>query len=146
MRTWKTTLGAKSLSGRQSKNTRPEVSLRKAIYRLGLRYRLHPKLGERLTADLLLLKYQLVVFVDGCWWHQCPKHMHWKPTGANARLWNDKFLRNRVRDERANMLAKSLGFKVVRVWECEIQDNLERAARKVIRALKPDPILRRRLK
>src|SRR4051794_39660164 len=73
--------GSASLAGRTSRDTTPEIVLRRQLHRLGLRYRLHPRLGSRLTADLVFRSARVVVFVDGCFWHGCPIHSRWRPNG-----------------------------------------------------------------
>jgi DNA mismatch endonuclease (patch repair protein) len=73
------------------------------------------------------------VFVDGCWWHSCPSHGHKGPfIGPNAALWAAKMVRNRERDTYATAIAESLGWTVVRVWECEIKADPHAAARRVL--------------
>lgn len=75
------------------------------------------------------------MFVDGCWWHSCPEHGRKKPfSGPNAGLWEAKMARNRERDEHATVAAESLGWTVVRVWECEILADPGAAAGKVLRS------------
>ena len=81
---------------------------------------------------------RLAVFVDGCWWHSCPVHGRKTPfTGPNAALWEAKMARNRERDLYSTTTAQSLGWTVVRVWECEINADSEAAARRVLGAASP---------
>lgn len=136
MNSWVSTRYSPGLAKRRSAGTAPELVLRKALWRLGLRYRLHPRLGERLTADLLLLlRPRVCVFVDGCFWHQCPRHKAGPKGGPNADLWNAKFERTRLRDRRANLLASELGYSTVRLWECEITEHPDAAVAHVVEAI-----------
>lgn len=129
---WQSTEAGRHLSGRSSKNTLPEVSLGSALHRLGLRYRKHVRLAKGCTPDLVLARHRLAVFVDGCWWHQCPQHGRKTPfTGPNASLWEEKFRGNLERDERSTLLAEELGYVVVRVWECAVRQDAGSAAQYV---------------
>ncbi|MFD5711142.1 hypothetical protein ACFWHW_12225 [Streptomyces pharetrae] len=88
------------LRGRRVRDTKPEVALRKAVHRLGLRFRLHKRVAPRCTADFVLPRYHLAVFVDGCFWHGCPDHSPAKFRGPNAALWQEKIEANKKRDRR----------------------------------------------
>ena len=119
---WVTTQRSGHLRGRKAVNTSPELSLRRAVHAAGGRFRLHRRLAFGCTPDFVLPGRRVAVFVDGCWWHSCPKHGRKTPfIGPNAKLWEEKMLRNRNRDQRSTMLARELGWTVVRVWECDIK-------------------------
>jgi DNA mismatch endonuclease (patch repair protein) len=128
---WVSTRASERLRGRVGKDTGPEVMLRRRLHAAGLRYRLHPVLGQRLTADLAFPSARVVVFVDGCFWHGCPRHARWTPAGPNAERWARKFARNRERDAAATMLAEQQGLCPVRVWECEIREDVEGVVRQL---------------
>jgi len=107
--------------------------LRQALHAAGARFRLHRRLADRCTPDLVLPGRRIALFVDGCWWHSCPLHGRKTPfTGPNAALWEAKMARNRERDSYATMTAERLGWTVVRVWECEITTDAQAAARRVL--------------
>lgn len=112
-------------------NTGPEVLLRKALWRLGFRYRLAVQLPGR--PDLVLPKYGAVVFIDGCFWHGCPKHLKWPKN--NASFWMKKILGNKARDAKITRALRHGGWNVIRVWEHEIAYNLDNCARRVQRKL-----------
>jgi DNA mismatch endonuclease, patch repair protein len=132
---WIPTLEGRHLAGRQKINTKPELLLRRALHAAGGRFRLHRRLAVRCTPDIVLPGRRVAVFVDGCWWHSCPEHGRKKPfSGPNAGLWEAKMARNRERDEHATAAAESLGWTVVRIWECEILADPEAAAGKVLRS------------
>jgi DNA mismatch endonuclease (patch repair protein) len=78
--------------------------------------------------------------VDGDFWHGCPIHFPARdPGGPNAELWSRKFEATRIRDQRATALAEAAGWRVVRLWECEIRDDPDTAARRVLSGTTPSP-------
>jgi DNA mismatch endonuclease (patch repair protein) len=130
---WVSTAAGAHLSGRKKKDTSPEIALRKALYAQGARFRLHRQLAKGCTPDIVMPGRGLAIFVDGCFWHGCPEHGRKTAfTGPNARLWADKMLRNAERDQRSSALAESLGWKAIRVWECEVRDSADRVATEML--------------
>lgn len=113
--------------------TAPEILLRSALHEAGYRYRLNG--GNRLPGrpDIVLRRFQLAIFVDGCFWHGCPQHGTVPKT--NTPFWTAKIMRNRQRDRQAARLLRRLGWSVLRVWEHEINEDLDRAVRRVNRLL-----------
>jgi DNA mismatch endonuclease (patch repair protein) len=109
--------------------TKPELALRTALRRARVRYR--PVSGSKLpgSPDFVFRQARLAVFVDGCFWHGCPKHGTTPKT--NTFFWLTKILRNRRRDRRADRLLKSLGWRVLRLWEHETRCDIDRAARQI---------------
>lgn len=108
------------MRGNRSRNSRPEVALRSALHRRGLRYRTHYQLnvGEvRVRPDVVFTRKRLAVFVDGCFWHSCPEH-HTVPR-TNEGYWLPKLRRNIERDRRVDEALRSEGWRVLRVWEHE---------------------------
>ena len=103
-----------------SKNTKPEIAVRKAAHALGLRFRLHRR-NLPGTPDLVLPKRQTAVFVHGCFWH---RHRCGRATtpASNVEYWTAKFERNVHRDARNAAELRSLGWRCVRIWECEAKD------------------------
>jgi DNA mismatch endonuclease, patch repair protein len=101
------------------KNTKPEVSLRKALFSLGLRYRLHEKSLPG-TPDLVFPKFHAVVFVHGCFWHGhgCPLFV---TPATNREFWVAKIGRNQSRDDAAIRALRELGWRVLTVWECALR-------------------------
>ncbi|WP_430594343.1 very short patch repair endonuclease [Isoptericola sp. QY 916] len=123
---WTSTTAGRHLAGRAKKSTAPEVSLRRALHAAGLRFRLHPRVAKGCTPDLVLPRHRVAVFVDGCFWHDCPEHGRRAPwTGPNSELWAQKMEQNRQRDERSTTLAQEAGWTVVRVWEHEITSDVD---------------------
>ena len=121
------------MQGNRRSDTRPELALRAALRRRGLRYRLHvaPESDLKCRADLLFRRARVAVFVDGCFWHGCPEHGT-QPT-TNARYWGPKIERNMKRDRFNTHALEARGWAVVRVWE---HDDPEAAAARVIEVLR----------
>lgn len=101
----------------KGKDTQPEIILRKALSSAGLKgYRLHYKLPGR--PDIVFPKKKITVFIDGCFWHKCPKCFI-KPE-TNKSFWNKKIDTNVKRDGIVNSELKEKGWKVIRIWEHEL--------------------------
>jgi DNA mismatch endonuclease, patch repair protein len=112
------------MSANRHKDTKPEILLRKALWSVGLHgYRLHPK-GVPGRPDIVFVKHQLAVFVHGCFWHRCPNCKLPLPK-TNSVFWKKKFYANQLRDNRKTTQLESLGWKVVTVWECEVNNKLQ---------------------
>lgn len=103
----------------KGQNTKPEVVLRKALFSLGLRYRLHQK---RLpgTPDLVFPKYRAVLFIHGCFWHGHACKLFVVPA-TNTVFWTQKIGGNRARDEHAIGALRTMGWRVMIVWECTLR-------------------------
>jgi DNA mismatch endonuclease, patch repair protein len=99
----------------RKKNTTPELRVRSALHRLGLRYRVHAKPLPGVVADIVFRQARVVVFVDGCFWHGCDRHGTW-PT-ANGPYWRAKISGNMARDRRLDGMLVAAGWKPIRVWE-----------------------------
>jgi len=115
----------------RGKDTGPEVALRRALHRIGLRYRLHDK-NLPGSPDLVFARYKAVVFVHGCYWHRhdgCPKATSPK---SNVSFWEEKFNRNVERDKHVLANLKNLGWRVFVIWECElVRAKIESTAEKL---------------
>lgn len=98
-------------------DTAPEVELRRALFRLGKRYRCgYPVPGfPRRTIDIAFPGLRLAVFVDGCFWHACPEH--YVPPKANAAWWARKIGSNVQRDSVTTLALEERGWTVLRLWE-----------------------------
>lgn len=109
------------------------MALRSAVHALGLRFRLHQKIGPCIP-DFVLPRWRLAVFVDGCYWHGCPGHSPTEFRGPNASRWREKIDTNRARDRRNISMLEDVGWRVLRVWECEVKQDLEGCADRVRQA------------
>jgi DNA mismatch endonuclease (patch repair protein) len=101
-------------------DTRPEVALRSALHRRGLRFRKDYRLqvaGVYVRPDLVFTRPRVAVFVDGCFWHACPEHG--RAPRVNESYWAPKLRRTVERDARATTLLREAGWRVVRIWEHE---------------------------
>jgi DNA mismatch endonuclease (patch repair protein) len=122
----------------RNKGTAPELKLRRELWRRGYRYRLDRKLPGK--PDLSFLVPRVVVFVDGCFWHCCPEHATYPAT--RAEFWHDKLRTNVERDRRVSDQLRAMGWTVLRFWEHEVNDDIERAVAKVATALDNSTVLR----
>jgi DNA mismatch endonuclease (patch repair protein) len=114
----------------RSKDTRPELLLRKALWKRGIRgYRLHWKKAPG-KPDIAFPGRKLAVFMNGCFWHRCP-HCQLGMPKHNAEFWQQKFARNVERDREKQMALESSGWKVLVIWECELKADVEKALQKV---------------
>ena len=105
----------------KSKDTEPEMTVRRLLHGLGYRYRLHRRdLPGR--PDLVFPSRNKVVFVNGCFWHGHSGCVRATVPATNREFWLAKFERNRVRDSCNNALLVDKGWEVMTVWECELRD------------------------
>ena len=112
----------------KSRETRPELLLRKNLWKQGLRsYRKYPKLSGR--PDLCFPTHKLVIFVDGCFWHGCPAHC--RVPKKNFDYWTEKIAYNKERDVRINRELQSNGFVVLRIWEHDITRDVFQVTQKI---------------
>ncbi|MFC4912302.1 very short patch repair endonuclease [Actinomadura gamaensis] len=130
-RGWVSTPEGEHLRGRRVRDTKPELALRRAVHRLGLRFRVQQRLVPHCTVDFVLPRHRVAVFVDGCYWHGCPQHGPKGFRGPNAERWEEKIATNRARDARNTAAVEAEGWTVVRVWECEIRSDVRQAALRV---------------
>jgi DNA mismatch endonuclease (patch repair protein) len=106
----------------RSKNTGPELEVRRLVHSLGYRYRLH-RSDLPGTPDLAFVSQRKAVFVHGCFWHQHQNCRKSSLPNTRRSFWIAKFARNAARDQRALDDLEALGWKTLVVWECEISDR-----------------------
>jgi DNA mismatch endonuclease (patch repair protein) len=108
-----------SMLGNRSRDTSPELALRRLLHAKGLRYRVHarPLADLRRTADIVFRPARVAVFVDGCFWHRCPEHG--TSPKSNSTYWSPKLDRNVERDRETDEVLRSSGWLVIRAWEHE---------------------------
>lgn len=100
-----------------------ESTVSRELWKKGFRFRRNSKklFGK---PDLSIKKYKVVIFIDSCFWHQCP--IHGNMPKSNLDYWKKKLERNKARDEEVNRYYKEKGWHVMRVWEHEVKDDLEK--------------------
>jgi DNA mismatch endonuclease (patch repair protein) len=110
---------AKRMRACRSRNTTPELEVRRALHAKGLRYFVDrsPTAGVRSRADLLFTGARVAVFIDGCFWHSCPQHA--SVPKANRTWWQQKLAANVQRDAMTNSRLSEQGWLVLRFWEHE---------------------------
>ncbi len=112
----------------RSKNTKPEVMLRKILWAKGIRgYRLHAKVTGK--PDIYFPKKKIAIFLDGCFWHGCRK-CYIKPK-TNKNFWSEKLISNRKRDQKVNRILRKTDTNVLRIWQHEIKDDTEKIIQKI---------------
>ena len=119
-----------------SEDTRPEMLVRRSLFQAGFRYRLHRR-DLPGSPDLFILKYNVVVFVNGCFWHQHGCKMTSRPK-SNSSFWNDKFTNNVVRDVKTGWNLSLLGYRVATVWECSLKSDFSRTIERLTAFIKSD--------
>lgn len=118
----------------KGKDTGIEVAVRKRLFSLGYRYR---KNDKRLPGkpDIVFPKYKTVVFIHGCFWHMHPNCKIARIPKSNTDFWINKLKHNVENDNKHKKQLEEQGWKVVTLWECEIENNLEVATEKIILVL-----------
>lgn len=111
-----------NMSQIKSKNTKPEEMVRKYLFSHGFRYR---KNDKRLpgTPDIVLPKYRIVIFVNGCFWHGHNQCRYFVIPKSNTEFWVDKINKNIERDALNTEKLISLGWNVITIWECELKKD-----------------------
>lgn len=106
----------------KNKNTKPEIQVRKALFKKGIRYRINDK-NLPGSPDLVIQKHKSVIFVHGCYWHghdNCSKGI--KPE-TNKEFWQVKIQKNKQRDKRAQEELKAKGWTVLVIWGCQLKNQ-----------------------
>lgn len=109
------------MSNIRSKNTKPEMVVKKFLFAQGFRYRANDR---RLpgTPDIVLRKYRTVIFVNGCFWHGHNCDIFKMPQ-TNEEFWKKKIDRNKERDKRNHNLLLRMGWRIIKVWECQLKPS-----------------------
>lgn len=105
----------------KGKNTTPELRVRSILHRMGFRFRLHRN-DLPGNPDIVLPKYRLCIFVNGCFWHQHSGCRRATIPSSNVDFWRTKFRRTKERDHQNITALSSLGWHTLIVWECETND------------------------
>ena len=124
----------RTMVGNRSRDTSPELVVRSAVQRRGLRYRVaaRPLPELRRTADLVIRPAKVAVFIDGCFWHGCTEH--YVEPRTNIDYWSTKIARNMQRDVDTNRRLREAGWIVLRYWEHQPVDDIAQEIVDVVRA------------
>ncbi|MFM0241371.1 very short patch repair endonuclease [Paraburkholderia phytofirmans] len=112
----------------RQRDTSPEMAVRRALHKLGYRFRLHRK-DLPGTPDVVLPRHRLAIFVHGCFWHRHPGCKLATTPSSNTGYWLPKFAANVARDARKTTELRELGWRVETVWECETGSPFELSRR-----------------
>ena len=111
-----------NMSRIRSKDTKPEILVRSYLFSRGLRFRKNDKRYPG-SPDVVLPKYNTVVFVHGCFWHHHEGCQYATIPKSNVDYWENKLYRNMERDERNQKELEAMGWKVITVWECQLKKD-----------------------
>ncbi len=115
----------------RSRDTSPELTVRRIVSSLGYRYRLH---GRNVpgSPDLVFAGRRKVIFVHGCFWHRHPCPRGRSTPAANKKFWLAKFARNLARDAEVRKLLRRRGWRALIIWECQLKPKQrERVAARI---------------
>ncbi len=105
----------------RNKDTKPEVAIRKLLFSLGYRFRLHRK-DLPGHPDIVLPKHKIAIFVNGCFWHRHEGCRYAATPATRKEWWQAKFDGNVARDQRNYGLLREMGWQVIVIWECEARE------------------------
>lgn len=120
-------------------DTKPELIVRRYLFRNGFRYRKNVKTLPG-KPDIVLPKYKTVIFVNGCFWHKHEGCKYFVWPKSNVEFWKNKIESNVARDKRNYAILKDEGWNVLVVWECEIKSNVEETMKRTISLIKTSRI------
>jgi DNA mismatch endonuclease (patch repair protein) len=104
----------------RGKNTAPELTVRSLVHRMGFRFRLHAR-GLPGTPDLVFARARKIIFVHGCFWHNHTGCKGVRLPKTRIEYWSNKLCRNAKRDRRNQRKLRTLGWKILTVWECQLR-------------------------
>jgi DNA mismatch endonuclease (patch repair protein) len=126
---------SRMMKGIRSKDTQPEMTVRKYLHARGFRYRLHARKLPG-SPDLVLPRYRVDIFVHGCFWHRHSGCKYATTPASNVERWKQKFDANTTRDVRNAEALRAADWRVIVVWECELrrepQTRLDQLAKEIV--------------
>lgn len=126
---------SKLMSSNKGKNTKPELLLRKLLWKNGLKgYRIHPKKLPG-KPDVCFISRKVAIFINGCFWHRCP-YCNYELPIHNKHFWENKFNNNVRRDKEKILQLKKMKWKVITVWECQLKKyKIDKTLNTIIRKI-----------
>lgn len=118
----------------RAKDTRPEIQIRRIVYSLGFRYRLHVSALPG-KPDLVFSRRRKVIFVHGCFWHRHPRCALARLPKSKRAFWIPKLTENRSRDLRTARRLRNRGWKILTLWECQVKKDVGQIEKKIRRFL-----------
>lgn len=123
-----------NMSRIRSKDTRPELLVRKYLFAAGFRYRLHDKKLPG-KPDIVLPKYKTVVFIHGCFWHGHEGCRYNIVPKTRSEWWLNKINSNKIKDSRDILSLKDGGWKILTIWECDLKPKVRSATLSILPAM-----------
>jgi DNA mismatch endonuclease (patch repair protein) len=125
---------ARVMRGNRSRDTKPELAVRRILHAQGLRYRVNTRPLPSLprTADIVFTAKLIAVFIDGCYWHGCPEH--YVASKSNRDYWDAKIAENRTRDVETTAAISNEGWTVLRYWSHLPSENIANSIREHVRS------------
>ena len=127
----------------RGKNTKPELTFRKALWARNIRYRVNNKQLPG-TPDISIKKFRLAVFIDGEFWHGYNWDQRRETLKTNREFWIAKIERNMQKDTEVNIALRELGYTVFRFWESEVKKDVERCVNDVVGYIRSFPYFNER--
>lgn len=128
------------MAGIKGKNTKPEIVVRRVLHKAGFRFRLHVR-DLPGKPDIVLPKYNAVIFVHGCFWHGHDCHL-FKWPASREEFWRSKISKNSQNDEKACLALQEAGWRILTIWECALKGktrlSVEEVSEKAARWLNSD--------
>lgn len=116
---------SRNMAAIKGKDTKPEMIVRKYLFSRGMRFRVQVRKLPG-NPDIVLPKYKTVIFVNGCFWHGHEDCKYFRLPKSNVEFWKEKIGRNIERDRESMQALLDLGWKIIRVWECELRNKANR--------------------
>jgi DNA mismatch endonuclease (patch repair protein) len=131
-----------NMSRIRSKDTTPEITVRRFLFSKGFRYRIHDK---KLPGhpDIVMKKYRTCIFVHGCFWHAHRSCKYFKVPKSNKDYWKTKLKRNKARDAKHVKELMKLDWNVLIIWECELKLSPDVSLQKLFSGLTDRKVLKR---
>jgi len=123
---------SRNMSHIRAKDTKPELLVRKALFKQGLRYKIHYHLPGK--PDIVFPSKKIVIFIHGCFWHGHKCKLDHSPK-TNKYFWMKKITNNILRDKSTFATLNKLGWKVIIIWECDIENHIKNIINKLIRII-----------